>query len=235
MTNELNSNTQNPQTSPPPKPRASRAEQDQIIANNITDAAQMIETAKTDAELRPFLDAKGYDGAELDKGAAFHAAAQAAFNERQKASGKQKEATAQAAAAEEAARRTYADFRDTSRAVFLAKADQAKLGLNGKVPSDLQKFITAARASYNAAKDEPYASKLAKRGFKASDNTNAEAGLQTLSTAGGEQTKAIAEAQQATKNRDAAFAALVDWVGEFKRIAKVALRGNPSLARKLNL
>ena len=235
MPNENNPNPENPQPPQPPKPRAPRSDQDQVIANDITDAQQVIETAKTDAELKPLLEDKGYDAAEMDKGAVLQSAAQAAYNGRQKASGKQKEATALAIAVEKSARVTYSDFRETARALYAEEADVAKLGLKGKVPADLQKFITAARASYSGAKDEPYASRLAKRGFKPADNANAEAQLKALATADAEQETAIADAQQATKERDAAYEALMAWMNEFKRIARVALRDKPTLARKLKL
>lgn len=187
MPTENNPNPENPQPPQPPKPRAPRSDQDQVIANDITDAQQIIETGKSDAELKPLLEDKGYDAAEMDKGAVLQSAAQAAYNERQKASGKQKEATALATAAEKSARVIYSDFRETARALYAEEADLAKLGLKGKVPADLQKFITAARASYSGANDEPYASRLAKRGFKPADNVKAQADLKTLATVDAEQ------------------------------------------------
>ncbi len=127
----------------------------------------------------------------MDKGAVLQSAAQAAYNGRQKASGKKKEATAPAAAAEESARVTYSDFRETARALFAEEAGLAKLGLKGKAPADLQKFITAARASYSGANDEPYASRLAKRGFKPADNVKAQAELKALATVDAEQDNAM--------------------------------------------
>lgn len=234
MANENNPPPQ-PQPEPAPKPPVERAEQDQEIANNITEAEQVINTAKTDPEIAPLVAARGYDAETLAEGAALRAAAQSAFNQRQQALGDQRDASNAMDQAEKASRELYADFRETARALYGAGADQTKLGLKGNVPADLQKFITTARASYTAGQAEPYAAKLAKHGFKPETLAAALKGLDQLKDANETHRKASGDAIKATKTRDRAHDDLMAWMGRFKRIAKVALRRKPELRSKLKL
>ena len=223
------------ETMPTPKAVRSYAAQDQKQANAIAAARQLIETACDDAEIARILAARGYDAAGLAAGLSLQASAQAAFTARQTAMAGQQQATAALAGAEAAARQTYADFRATARAIFAAPADRTALGLTGNAPKDTQKFLTLARVSYTTAQAEAYQPALATYGYPATALTAALATLDAFSTAGGVQNAAIGAARQATTDRDRAVKTLADWVSQFKRIAKVALRTQPALAKKLEL
>jgi hypothetical protein len=50
---------------PTPKAPIRRAEQGQATANLITEARQLIETARDDAEIAPLLAVRGYNAAKL--------------------------------------------------------------------------------------------------------------------------------------------------------------------------
>jgi hypothetical protein len=217
------------------KPIQPRAEQDQAIANAITAARQLVGTARTDAEIAGILSQRGYDEAALAQGLQLQEAAQAAFTARQTAMAAQKQATAALTGANTTARQTYADFRETARAVFTPSADRTALGLTGAVPKDTQKFVTLARASYTAARTEPYRSTLATYGYSSETIAQAITTLDALIVADETQNAAIGAAKKATADRDAAYKALDAWTRQFKRIAKVALRTQPALARKLLL
>lgn len=223
------------QPAPAPKPAPRRAEQDQATANLITATRQMIESARDDAAIAATLAGRGYDADKFSEGLALQQAAQDAFTIRQTAMAAQKQAAATLDGAEATAREMYLDFRETVRAVMTASADRTALGLTGKIPEDLQKFITTARASYTAAQSGPYAATLATYGFPAAAIAAAVAALDALSTADQAQTAAIAAAVQATANRDAAVKAVDQWSRQFKRIAAVALRAQPAQAKKLGL
>ncbi|MGC1376743.1 MAG: hypothetical protein WA821_10980 [Anaerolineales bacterium] len=220
-----------PAPTPTPKRAAPRAEQDQEIANMITETRQMIGVAQDDAELAALLATRGYDADTLAEGLSLQQAAQDAFTARQAASAAQKQAIANATEAEAAARQAYTDFRQTARALFAASAERAALGLTGDVPRDAQKFITLARASYAAAQSAPYAAALSKYGFSG----QAVAALDAFSKAGEAQNAAAAAAVKATADRDATAKALKQWSKQFKSIAAVALRAQPTQAKKLGL
>lgn len=169
------------------------------------------------------------------KGAALRLAAQNAYNQRQQALGDQRDASETAEKAEKETRQFYADFREIARVVFSGSADQTKLGLKGNVPADLQKFITTARASYTAGQADAYSSELGKHGFKPEVLTAALNGLEQLKETNEAHRKAGGDALKATTVRNQAHDDLMVWMGKFKRIAKVALRGKPELQSKLNL
>lgn len=220
---------------PTPKPPIRRADQDQAVANLITQAQQMIQTAQDDAEIAPLLAARGYNTQKLAQGLALQEAAQIAFTARQTALAAQKQAAAAAAGAETTARETYVDFRETARAVLASSAERTALGLLGKVPADTQKFITLARASYATAQTAPYQAALATYGFPSATIAAALATLDAFSAARQAHQSALGAATQATAARDAAVKELGAWVKQFGKIAAVALRAQPGLAKKLGL
>lgn len=221
-----------PAAKPAPRPRA---DQDQQVANDISDALELIQTAKTDADLGPLIAERGYDTEKLTAGAALQSTAQTAFNERQKAKAISDKAGGIFADAEAAARRVYAEFRETARVEFSLADDQTALGIKGKVPADLQKFITTAKASYAAAQAEPYASGIAKAGFKAAKLQCAVAAIERLPVQHADALKAAGDAQTATLARNAAHEALTEWIGKFRRLARLALKGQPGMMAKLKL
>jgi len=223
------------ETMPTPNAVRAYAAQDQKQANALAAARLLIETARDDAEIARILAARGYDAAGLAAGLSLQASAQAAFTARQTAMAGQQQASAALAGAAAAARQTYADFRATARAIFAAPADRTALGLTGNAPKDTQKFLTLARVSYTTAQAAAYQPTLTTYGYPATALTAAQATLDALSTANGVQNAAIGAARQATADRDRAVKALTDWVSQFKRIAKVALRDQPGLVKKLEL
>jgi hypothetical protein len=167
---------------------------------------------------------------------ALQSAAQAAFTDRQQAFAGQKQAAADLAEADQAARGAYAAFRTTGRSLFIAAADRTALGLAGQVPDDTEKFVTAARAGYSAALETPaYLNELAQYG---SPQATLQAGLvllDALDATRAAHERAKAAAIRAPQQRDAAAANLDAWLRQFRGIAKVATRGRPDLARKLDL
>jgi hypothetical protein len=227
-----------PSTNPlPSAPRrdSPRAEQDQRIANDITEISERMGSATRDPEIAALLAERGYDAATFTAGQSLQAAAQAAFTARQTALGAQRQAGAALDGARMTALQTFNDFRDTARAVFTSTADRSALSLNGRVPRDAQAFITLARASYTGAQNDPYQTALAKYGYPAAALATALATLDAYSVANDASNSAAANAAQATALRDAAYKNLTQWDKQFKAIAKVAARTRSDLTKKLKL
>jgi hypothetical protein len=212
-----------------------RAEQDQRIANDITAAERCLLTARDTPEIQAILSTRGYGPTELADGLALQAAAQTAFNARQTAMARADLAQSTHDALDASAREHFTDYRGTVRSIFADKADQSPPGATGRVPDDEQKFITAVRAAYDAAKKAPYAAKLAKYGYPAETLDSAKSELDTLNSAGSGVDTADAAAAKATKTRDAACDALLAWMKQFKGIARVALKKQAELLSKLGL
>jgi hypothetical protein len=220
---------------PAPAGRGQYAEQDQQIENDITEIGQRIQAAQSNAELAALLAGRGYDAEALQAGLNLQAAAQAAFTTRQTALGAKGLASAAHSGAYLTAYQMYADFRETARAVFTASGDRSTLSINGPIPKDNQKFITLARASYSAAQHDPYKTTLAKYGYPAAGLAAALDALNAYTTAIQSHTDGQGDAKKATADRNAAYTALVTWDKQFRKIAKVAVRTRPDLAKKLNL
>jgi hypothetical protein len=220
---------------PSQKPVKRRADQDQKIADQITADGQYLETVKTDPEILATLAGRGYAPAKLDEGLTLQRAAQAAFTHRQTMLAAQGHATAGLSGSIATAREMYIDFRDIVRSItgFTAN-DRKALNASGAVPDDKQKMLTAARASYQAAQTEPYASTLATYGYPATVIDAALAALDAYSAADTDQNSAIGNATKATADRNAAVKALDVYMKQLRGIAKVALRKRPDLLKKLN-
>jgi hypothetical protein len=225
------------QPTPAPKKTTARyAEQDQAIANFINETREIIEIARDDPAIAPVLAGRGYDAEALAAGLALQQAALDAYAARQRAMTAQKQSADNITQAFAAARSTYLDFRKTARLTF-AKNTHADtdLVLTAKIPTDMDKFIVAAHTAYTQAQSEAYQAALATYGFPAETLAAALTALDALSTASKAQETVSKDAVQATLNRDAAVKALEQWVKHFKGIASIALRPQPTQAKKLKL
>jgi hypothetical protein len=230
------STTPNPSETPADKKKRKLAEQDQQMANELSAALTMIETARDDAEIQALIAPKGYAVDDLDDAVDnLQAPAQAAYNARQTAIGVARRATENLSKMEAEERKDFADFRETARAVFPGKTDWTSLGLNGAAPKDLQKFLTAAKSSYDAGKKAPYTAGLTKRGYSPAAIDAQLAGIKSVSDLSKTQGIAAGAAQKATTTRDTNFKALQAWTKEFRKIVKRTLRERPDLAGKLEL
>lgn len=237
MADDITKDTNAPQPDPNPeaKAKAKRAEQDQKIANDISETAEMLAVTLKDAEVGAAMAGKGYDSEAMAQGAALQAASDATFKARQKAMSGEEAASLIFTKAEKGARAYYSEFRETARVKYPASADQTALGLKGRVPDDLQKFITVVTTSYQAALAQPYTAVLSKAGMTPEQLTAQIAAAEGLEVLNGDLHIAQGAATSATAARDAAHQAMMKWVREFRRLAKVAARKQPSLKTKLKL
>ncbi len=223
-------------TPTPPNDPAPRklSPQDKAIQAYATDADVFVTTASTDAEIRPLLEARGYDAAEFAAGQALVDSLLDAFQGRAAGMGRQATATKKQGNALLAARDEYARFREIARASFPTQADRLALSLTGDVPEDSGRFITLARASYAAAAAAaPHAAKLSKRGYPAAALIPLIAALDAFTDTASDQDEAQGGAIGETAKRDSAYDALREFMKELKGVAKGALRGKPSLLAKL--
>ncbi len=223
-------------TSSVTKARRKLADQDQRLANDITAALTLMETARDGSELQEIISGLGYEPAALDEAITnLQEPAQAAFEARAAAMSKADTAQDRLAASLAEEQGDYTDYRETARAIFTDKADKAALGLNGSMPRDLQKFLTEAKSAYSAGKKAPYTESLTRRGYSPARLDAELAGLKLLGDLSAGSKRAAGAAQKATADRDKAAKSLKAWVSEFRRIAKRALRGRPDLLAALGL
>lgn len=215
------------------KPKVAYGVQDQSLANEISEADELLTLVETDTDVSAAMLERGYDGDEVASGRALQDAAQKTFNNRAKAMAQAEAAASAFATADLAARKTYAEFRETARVKFSAEADQVALGLKGAVPRDLQKFTTTAQSSYTAAGSEPYAARLAKAGFKPERVASELAAVKELPKLHAAATQTDGDAAKATSLRDDACGKLRKWVNDYRRLAKLAAKKHPAIKSKL--
>lgn len=211
-----------------------RSKQDQKLANALADAHNLIQTALDSPALIEALSEAGYNEAELTAGLALWTAAQAKFDARQAADAS---CALSKAARDELLAKVRTEFiaYRTAVQVDYRGAERAALGAAGRLMGDLEHLQTAVRAAYAAGQKDPYAAKLAKNGFPI---TRLQAGLVQVtlfakSDAVYKQHERAATA--ATAARDDAAGELTAWIAKFRKLAKSALKDEPSLRVELGV
>ena len=220
---------------PDPAPRP-RADQDAQLRADLTEMEQRLEAARDDAEAPAVLAPAGYSPDALD-----------AILERVAAAGRAYDARAAATAAEDrageaederfdACRRDYAAFRQIDRARFKGDPDAATaLGLSGETPGGLAAFVRQARTGYVNAALEPYAERLAVRGYDTKRPGTLTDDLDALVAASGADTSADGAAVQATGTREVVAGDVRRDYAEFRDTARPLLRPHPEVLRRIGL
>ena len=205
------------------RPKASAAQQ--------LNAAQLaIANSLADPEIKSAIAQFGYTTTKLNKGKALYDAALAAVNAQKSCKGEQKTATADLKVALTDARDAYQALAKVARAT-LSKEEQTGLGL-GKEPRGTAAFIQAGYTLFDNAGD---VAALADFGYDADKLAAERAKVEAYDQANQAQEMAKGAAQQATQDQDAALAAMSDWVAQYLKIAKVALRGKKQLLEKIGV
>jgi hypothetical protein len=171
----------------------------------------------------------------VDSGQAlFHAAAEA-VNKQNVAAGAQRQATLALRAAERSARASYQALAEVARAVFARDPGTREiLGLKGATPLNTAAFKAAADQLFdNALYIAAISNALGQYGYDRERLTNDRRLIAAFGQIYQAQVAAIGAAQQATRDQQAALAALKEWMSQYLRIARVALRAKPELYAKL--
>jgi hypothetical protein len=206
------------------------------LANDLSLAEQVILAALGNDEAAPLLAEGGYTPEELQAGLALQKAAMQGFIARQEADAQQIAATRDFKAADKAAHATYTRLRGFGKSAFMKDAvGREALGLSGTEPQDQQKFLTAATALVEQGKNEPYATKLARKSVTAAKLSDFAGKLDDWKAANQAQTDAIEGVPEATAARDAAAKTLFDWLAEYKQFARTQFKEQPALAKRLLL
>jgi hypothetical protein len=194
-------------------------------------AAQLaIANSLADPEIKTAVAQFGYTTAKLNAGKKLYDIALAAVNDQKSGKGAQKDASAQLKTALTAARDAYQALAKVARAA-LTKEDQVKLGL-GKEPRGTAAFIAAGYTLFDNAGE---VTALADFGYDADRLAAERAKIEAYDEANQTQEMAKGSAQQATQDQDAALAAMNEWVAQYLKIAKVALRGKKQLLEKIGV
>lgn len=205
----------------------------QTIAQQLTSGHLLIQNSISDEEIASLVSAFGYNTANLANGLELHTEAVAAVEEQQKKAGAQRTATQAFDEAEKTAHDAYQALAKVARAVYMQDPAQlTTLGLTGAMPKDTAGFLAAAYTLFdNAAPLEA----LAFYGYDEVKLPAERLKIAAYDTANQNQELAKGAAQQATAEQDAALEALNEWTAQYRKIAKVALRGQKQLLEKIGI
>jgi len=195
-------------------------------------AAQLaITNSQSDPEIKAAVAQYGYTTAKLNAGKALYDTALASVNAQKSGKGDQKTATADLKAAEKSARDAYQAAAKVARAA-LSKEDLTTLGLMGKEPRGTAGFIQAGYTLFDNADESGL---LADFGYDEARITAERAKIEAFDTANQAQEMAKGVSQQAAQDQEAALKAMNDWVAQYLKIAKVALRGKKQSLEKIGV
>jgi hypothetical protein len=205
------------------------------IAGKLSAASLAINNTLGDTELQSLVAGYGYPAEKIQQGRQLYQAAADAVNQQNVAAGVQRQATARARAAEQGARAHYQALAQVARAVFLRDtATREMLGLKGKTPATTAGFKAAADQLFdNALNIATIGTTLALYGYDRERLLRERGAIKKFGEADQAQVAAMGAAQQATREQKAALAALKDWLAQYLKIARVALRDKPELYVKL--
>jgi len=195
-------------------------------------AAQLaITNSLADPDIKAAVAQFGYTPAKLNAGKKLYDAALAAVNAQKSGKGDQKTATADLKAAEKAARDAYQAAAKVARAT-LGKDSLATLGLTAKEPRGTAGFIQAGYTLFDNAAESGLLSDF---GYDADRMAAERAQIAAFDTANQAQEMAKGAAQQAAQDQEAALAKMNEWVAQYLKIAKVALRGRKQSLEKIGV
>ncbi|HJZ46836.1 MAG TPA: hypothetical protein VKE41_06705 [Roseiflexaceae bacterium] len=207
------------------------------IAGQLNIARLAISNTLADAELQALVVVYGYTVDKMQAGKRLYDLAVAAVNAQAAAAGTQRQATAQARVAERAARASYQALAQVARALFVRnQAHRAALGLVGSAPQGTAAFLAAATMLFDNARDlAEIKAVLAGYGYDDARLEGERATIAAFDRANQTQVAAIGAAQQATRDRQAALDVLNEWLAQYLKIARIALRDKPQLIEKLGV
>jgi hypothetical protein len=201
------------------------------IADQLNAAQLAINNSRADEEILALVSGFGYSSARLAEGCELYERAQAAVQAQRLAAGAQKDATQVQSEAKAAATDAYQALAKVARAAC-NPSQLTSLGLSGKMPSDTAGFLAAAYTLFdNAAR----LGALAGFGYTAEKLTAERGRITAYDEANKQQEAAKGAAQQSTREQEAALKELNEWMAQYLKIAKVALREKPQLLEKLGI
>lgn len=206
--------------------------------DDLFNAAQLaIDSALANPELQDYLTPFGYPPDELSNGRALYDAAFSAHSKQKQDQAEQLGATAELDRLREAVNKTYIRHVKLARVAFKKETVAvAKLALSGERKRSFTGWLGQVQQFYTAlAGDTQLQQRLERFGVTADLIAQVQADIQAVIEANVTRETERGEAQQATKDRDAALDALLDWHSDFIAVARIALEEKPQLLETLGI
>lgn len=207
------------------------------VPASLNGAEIMITNASMDEEIMKLIGPVGYDSAGMAFGKSLLADATAKKDVHIALAGAQQGTTAAANAAKKAATDAYQSYSVLAKGEFKNKKEWLSvLGLDKPMPRTEAALISSGESLFeNAATDTGIKAAMLKYGYDDAKLAEGKAKIVAFETANSAQKAAEGAAQDATEERDAALVKLNDWVAQFRKAAKVALKDKKQLLEKLGI
>ena len=207
------------------------------IAEQLNTAEIRISNSLSNEDVKAEVAKKGYTEEKLLEGKSLVDSARQAVKNQVSMEGAAQNATANEKKSKKEAHKAYQDFAQIARAKFKPKSPElAKLGLTGSEPASTAAFIKSGYTLFdNAANDPEILNVVKDNGYTVETLTGEKAKITAYDNANSDQVSAIGTAKKATELQTLALQAMNDWVGEYTKIAKVALSSNKKLLEKIGV
>jgi hypothetical protein len=195
-----------------------------------------IHNSLADPEVLALVGAYGYDAQRLAQGKQLLERSLQAYEVKEACAGAQRQATAETDRARLEAEDAFLALVRVARAVF--KTDEpalTALALRGRVPASTAAFLGRADQLFDNARLPEVQQGLQAYGYDAARLQAEYKRINAYREADQVQEAAKGTAQQATADHDEALALLRDWIAQYIKIARIALRHQPKLLDKLGL
>ena len=192
-----------------------------------------LENVKNQPAIATEMAELSYDIPKITEGEQLLATTRGAYDTKQQEDNETIEASATFKKEKEALSEMYKKHRKKAKAI-LRKQPEAlkKLGLTNTTPKAYTNWIETIRTFYSTT-DQAIMEQLATLKITAEDMTTGLAQIQKVEQARAEYLKEVGESEDATKQKDAAFAKLDDWMRDFYAVANIALEDQPQLMEAL--
>lgn len=188
-------------------------------------------------EILSLVSAKGYPQEKLNEGLGLVDEARQKVGAKPAALGSMKEATSATVEAGKAAMEAYQDLSNVAKATFRDKPQKlATLGLDKPMPRNPEELAERGVALINnIAKDDAIKTAMTAHGYPDEVLKAERAKFEECMELEAEQNSAKGQKEVSTDESQAAMNALDDWMMEYRRIAKVALRKKKNLMEKIGI
>ena len=206
-------------------------------ADRLTASYAAITNALNSEPILETLSQWGYGKEELDRGMAYHDAAQEIHEQHAVEYAEQLEATDRKHERWQAAAKLYMRYLKLARVVFPDdRPVRTALGLDGARSQDVAGWLALARQFYtNALGDEAIMEALGRFNITREKLTEGLTLVDDLEAAHANQMKETGEAQQATQARQERFDALDRWMSDFLGVARVIFEDEPQTLEALGI
>ena len=195
-----------------------------------------LENVENQPEIANLMVALSYDAATITEGKTLLEQTRTAYDKNKTDDDETTAAYADFDARKEQLANTYAMHRKKAKVLYRKDPVTAEqLGVSGRLPQAYIKWLDTVKKFYaTASADAGIQARLASLNLTIADINDTEALIADLETARAEYLREKGESQDATKQKDAAFATMDDWMSEFYAVARIALEDRPQLMEALS-